>query len=211
MYHERTYKAHWWRHLIGLGLEPVLEVLKEVPFDEWEHWERTYIKWFRILGWKVLNATDGGDGGAQEWKPESRARLSAALKAAYTPEWRAAISAFQKGRKKSDKTRAKMSAYGAKHLKGKVQSPEHIAKCRDAKIGKKFTTEHKAKLSAAHKGKVFSEETKAKMRAAKAGKPLSPEHVAALRLARDKKKQLTSIQQSASLTASLDPQLQIRL
>ncbi|MES2367048.1 MAG: NUMOD3 domain-containing DNA-binding protein [Pseudomonadota bacterium] len=208
---ERNYKAHWWRQLISLGLEPKLEVLQEVPFDEWQQWERTYIHWYRVLGWKVLNATDGGDGGAQIFTPEYRAKISATAKATYTAERRAAISAFHKGRKKSAEHRARISASAGKHLKGKPQSPEHIAKCRAAKLGKKFTLEHRAKISAARKGIQFSAETKAKMRAAKAGKPLSPAHVAALRLARELKKRLTSIQHSASLTTSLDPQLQIRL
>lgn len=160
---EKNYKAHWWRQLRDMGMVPSLEVLKEVPFDEWEYWEREYIRWYRALGWKVVNATDGGEGGAQEWKPESRARLSASLKAGYTDERRAAISAFHKGKNVSAKTRAKMSASGGKHLKGKPQSPEHIAKCRAAKIGKKFNEEHKAKIAAALRGKPKPLETRQRM------------------------------------------------
>jgi len=160
---ERTYKSHWWRNLIDQGLAPKLEILAQVPFDEWEHWEREYIRWYRVLGWKVLNATDGGDGGAMPWPPEARANLSASLKRAYTPEWRAAISAFQKGRKRSAETRAKMSASAGKHLKGKRQSPEHIAKCRAVKLGKKFTAEHSAKIGAALKGKPKSDVARQRM------------------------------------------------
>jgi len=187
VHRERTYKAHWWRNLIGQGLAPKLEVLAQVPFDEWEHWEREYIRWYRVLGWNVLNATDGGDGGAMPWPPEARANLSASLKRSYTQERRDAISAFHKGRKKSAATCAKMSASGGKHLKGKRQSPEHVAKCRAAKLGKKFTVEHKAKIGAALKGQPKSDEARRKMSiAAKA---------------RCERQRLTSTQNGASLQA----------
>ncbi len=146
-----------------MGLEPKLEVLKEVPVEEWEQWERKYIHWYRVLGFKLVNATAGGEGGAQEMTPEYRAKISAGLKAAYTPEWRAAISRQFKGKKKSSETRARMSASAGKHLKGKTQSPEHVAKCRAAKVGKKFTPEHSAKISAALKGKPKSDEARRRM------------------------------------------------
>lgn len=172
-------------------------MLAEVPFDEWERWEREYIRWYRVLGWNVLNATDGGEGGAMDMTPKYRAKISAGLKRTYTAERRAAISAFHKGKVLSPETRAKMSASAGKHLKGKKQALEHIAKCRAAKLGKKFTPEHRAKISAARKGIQFSDETKAKMSAAKKGKPLSTEHVAHLRLARERKKRLTAPPDSA--------------
>lgn len=170
-------------------MEPALEVLKEVPFDEWEHWEREYIRWYRALGWKVVNATAGGDGGAQEFTPEYRAKISAGLKRSYTDERRAAISRQHKGKVYSAETRAKMSASAGKHLKGKPQSPEHIAKCRAAKLGKKFDPAHKAKIAAALKGKPKSTESRQRMSEA-----------AKRRCARQK---LTSSQESASLTLSL--------
>ncbi len=186
-----------------MGHEPTLEVIAEVPFDEWEQAERTYIYWYRVLGWNVLNATDGGDGGAMEWKPESRAKLSASLKASYTPERRAAISRQFKGKTKSAETRAKMSVSAGKHLKGTKLSPEHLAKLSAVKKGKKFTAEHKARISAARKGCSFSAETRAKMSAAKAGKPVNAACTAALRLSRERKKQLTSPSDSASVQLSL--------
>ena len=192
----------------------MLEVIQEVPFDEWEQWERTYIHWYRVLGWQVVNIANGGDGGAIEMTPEIRAKISAAnrgkpkseaykqyLRDKYakfghpnkgkhlSPETKAALSLALKGRKKSEETRAKMSASGGKHLKGKKQSADHIAKCRAAKLGKKFTAEHSAKIGAALRGKPKSDEARRKMSiAAKA---------------RCERQRLTSLQNSASLTPSL--------
>jgi len=192
----------------------VLEVIKEVPFDQWEHWEREYIRWYRALGWKVVNIANGGDGGAIEMTPEIRAKISAANKGkpkseaykqgrrehyakfghpnqgkATSPETKERLRAALKGRPKSPATRAKMSASGGKHLKGKRQSPEHVAKCRAAKLGKKFTPEHSAKISAALKGKPKSDEARQRMSDA-----------AKRRCARQK---LTSAQNDASLQALL--------
>jgi len=160
---ERTYKAHWWRNLNSQGLAPKLEILAQVPFDEWEQHEREYIRWYRVLGWNVLNATDGGDGGAMPMTAEHRANISKATKGKFSAERRAAISACHKGKMVSLETRAKMSASGGKHLKGKRQSPEHIAKCRAPKVGKKFTAEHSAKIAAALKGKPKSDEARRQM------------------------------------------------
>jgi len=185
---ERNYKAHWWRQLAELGMEPALEVLKEVPFDEWEYWEREYIRWYRALGWKVVNATAGGDGGAQEWPPEARAKLSASLKASYTDERRAAISRLHKGVQKSAETRARMSASAGKHLKGTKLSPEHIAKCRAAKLGKKFSAAHKAKIAAALTGRPKPDEVRRRMSIAAKARCL--------------RQRLTSTQDGASLAPS---------
>ncbi len=185
---ERTYKANWFRQLAGLSLEPVLEVLVEVPFYQWQIWEVTFIHWYRVLGWNVVNATDGGDGGAQDMTPETCAKISKANKGKkwseeakrrfrelherigwpstgkkLSPEHKSAISAVHKGKKKSAQTRARMSTSAGKHLKGKTQSAEHIAKCRAAKLGKKFTPEHSAKIGAALKGKSKSAEARARM------------------------------------------------
>lgn len=192
-----------------------MEIIKEIPFSEWQIWEMTFIHWYRVLGWNVVNETDGGEGWVnRKHTPESAAKISASnlgkkrsesykqyLRDKYAkrghpmqgrhlrPETKAAISAAMKGRKFSAETIAKMSASGGKHLKGKKQSADHIAKCRAAKLGKKFTAEHSAKIGNALRGKPKSDKARRKMSiAAKA---------------RCERQRLTSLQNGASLTTSL--------
>jgi group I intron endonuclease len=115
--------------------------------------------------------------------PESRAKMSATRKGrTISLEWRAALSAAGKGKKKpprtleqraaaslaqagripSDATRQKMSAT----RKGRAMPPftsEHRAAMSAARKGKKLSAEHRAALSAAGIGRKHSDETKKKM------------------------------------------------
>lgn len=93
-------------------------------------------------------------------------------------EHRAKISAANKGKKRSDATKRKMSAAKI-GKKGKKLSEETKAKISAARKGKKFTAEHRAKISAAkigkkgkkpwNKGKKLSAEHRAKISAAQIG------------------------------------------
>lgn len=83
--------------------------------------------------------------------------------------------------------------------RGRVLSPEHIAKTAKANTGKKRSAEVCAGISRLHKGKVLSAETRAKIGARKIGVPLSAEHIAKCVAARagykasDKTKALMSL------------------
>ena len=145
------------------------------------------------LGTGILrNRTNGGEGfsGAIH-TPETKAKLSAAMKGenspnygkTLSPEIKAKLSAAHKGKTLSPETRAKISAT----MKGKTLSPETKAKLSAAmkgenspNYGKTLSPEIKAKLSAAHKGKTLSPETRAKISATMKGKTLSPETKAKL-------------------------------
>jgi hypothetical protein len=91
------------------------------------------------LGTGILrNRTNGGEGSSGAiHTPETRAKISAAMKGKNSPNY------------------------------GKTLSPETKAKLSAAQKGKTLSTETKAKISAAQKGKTLSPETKAKMSAAK--------------------------------------------
>lgn len=65
---------------------------------------------------------------------------------------------------RSDETRAKISLA----LKGKEQSPEHVAKNRSVRIGSKATPETKSKMRASATGKKHSREAIEKMKASRA-------------------------------------------
>jgi hypothetical protein len=108
------------------------------------------------LGTGILrNRTNGGEGSSGAiHTPETRAKISAAMKGKNSPNY---------GKTLSPETKAKLSAA----QKGKTLSTETKAKISAAQKGKTLSLETKAKISAAQKGKTLSPETKAKMSAAK--------------------------------------------
>lgn len=178
---EQNYKARWIRVLRQSGLRPGLEILQEVPKSDWPSAEATFIRWYRVLGWRVVNSTDGGEG-------LSNPHLETRLK----------LSRLARGRKISDETRKRLSeshkglpisAEARRNLSvaltGRTLSKEHreairvsLTGERNPLFGKPLSKEHRAKVGrkgAKHHnfGKRMSEEQKAKIRASISG-PNSP-------------------------------------
>jgi group I intron endonuclease len=58
----KTLKNSWLKSLLAQGLDPVLEILDEVPESEWPFWERYYISLYKSWGFNLMNGTLGGDG-----------------------------------------------------------------------------------------------------------------------------------------------------
>lgn len=113
----KTWRTNWLGELVGLGLQPELQILEELPDGaNWQDREREWITKGRELGWPLTNCTLGGDGvsGLPEdtrqrmrltWlgrkhRPESLLKISAASRARrHTKEWCAEMSVKMKGRK----------------------------------------------------------------------------------------------------------------
>lgn len=57
-----SYKKNWVQSLLKQGLKPVLEIIKEVPVDEWKDWEKHYIKYYKDKGCNLTNLGQGGEG-----------------------------------------------------------------------------------------------------------------------------------------------------
>lgn len=136
--------------------------------------ERELIKFYRSIGVKLINMTDGGEGMSNP-SPEIRAKLSAARKG----------NKHNIGRKHSKEIREKLS----KLRLGKKCKKETIEKIRNAQKERKLSPEHIAALKKswqnperikAAKGKFCAPHSLAKMNAATRGKPKSPEHRAKL-------------------------------
>lgn len=127
---EDFYNARWLNSLASRGTGPRLEIIAEVPLDEWEFWERHYIRYFRDLGFKLTNSTPGGEGFASGH--------------VVTEETRKKISAAHVGMGHSAETRAKISAF----QKGVPKAPEVIAR----RLGRKFSQEHRDNMRRAHTG-----------------------------------------------------------
>lgn len=61
--YERNHRANWIRSLTNKGLKPIIELIEEVPDDEWILWEKYWIVQFKCWGFNLVNATQGGESG----------------------------------------------------------------------------------------------------------------------------------------------------
>lgn len=112
-------KALWIRDLISCGLSPGLEILDEVPKIEWEFWEREYIKVFRMLGFSLLNAQEGG-GGLIVHSEVTKQKIRQSLKGRPKPAWYSSmISERQRGYKNH-----RFGKPATKGFSGRVHSQE---------------------------------------------------------------------------------------
>lgn len=57
---EKSHKKNWIKGLVKQNLKPIMEVLDEVPEEEWQFWERHYISLLKSWGIKLLNISEGG-------------------------------------------------------------------------------------------------------------------------------------------------------
>ncbi len=58
-----THKGNWVKGLVAVGLRPEIEVLESVvDSQELDEAERFWIAYYRALGCRLTNLTDGGDG-----------------------------------------------------------------------------------------------------------------------------------------------------
>jgi hypothetical protein len=125
------------------------------------------IAFWRTLGVKLVNATDGGEGmSGTVHTVEARLKQSLAKRGDKNPAKRPGvglkISLANKGRKCSDEVRAKMSAA----RKGRKESDETRAKKGEALRLRWENSEERSKLCAGREGRRPSETTRAKMSAA---------------------------------------------
>ncbi len=60
---KKSYKLSWIRQVVLKGERPILEIIDEVPVDEWPFWECYWIDQFKAWGFNLTNLTEGGKGG----------------------------------------------------------------------------------------------------------------------------------------------------
>lgn len=72
----KNHTTSWMRFLLNLGLTPELEILEEIPMDGWQEIEKEYIRVFRMIGIRLTNAAEGGEGSAMS--QDTKAKLSVA-------------------------------------------------------------------------------------------------------------------------------------
>jgi hypothetical protein len=193
---DQTHCGNWKRSVFALGVSPVMTIVESGTGGGYGEAEMRWVAHYRsIVGKKLTNLTEGGDG---------------TLGRVNSPEHRACISAYRKGRKATPEARENMRAA---HL-GMGHTPEQTAKIAAANQGRKMSQEERAqrsgrkrspeaveKTAAAKRGQKRSPESRAKMREAHLGKPLSPEH--AKNAAESRRGLKTSPETKAKISASL--------
>lgn len=159
-----SHKSNWIKQLKTLGLRPKPKTLCVLSsFEEALRVEIATIALYRSRGVRLTNSTDGGEGGVN-FPPEVKERISRGIKAAMTPERRAAISAHtakvRTGTKHSDETKERMSAAwekrrakGCNPLKGRKRPQEVCEKIRKSHLGARRSEECKDRISATRKEK----------------------------------------------------------
>jgi len=71
-------------HKQHFGFDVCLEIIDEIPSDEWKFWEKHYISLFKSWGFNLVNKNKGGNG--PEYFPEhSRLKLSKLFKGRTCP------------------------------------------------------------------------------------------------------------------------------
>lgn len=138
-----THRSNWIDKLKIQGQSPELLILKEVPLSEWEWWEQCYIRNARMLGFDLVNATDGGEG-MKNPSFETRKKISDAVSGDKHP-----LFGIEK----------------EKHpFFGKQHSEESKKKMSEAKRGDRHFNFGKRGNQSFMFGRKLSEDTKGKMR-----------------------------------------------
>lgn len=149
-YKKNSYKDNWIYSLLENNNKPELLIIDEVDECNWEFWEKHYISYYKYIGCKLTNISEGGEN-----PPNLTGRKR-------TKEEIERISKSNTGKKRSEETRKNISlakkGKPISHLNnGKKRSLSHkknlslsLKGRTSPNKGKKFGEEHKKNLSNAH-------------------------------------------------------------
>lgn len=209
---QKNHLGNWLRSLGG-GI-PNLMTLCEVPDEEGSTEEIRYIKSARMLGFWLVNATDGGEGMPNP-SPETRAKMSAArrglarspetcakLSAAWTPERKVAEAARKTGVPLPVEIREKIAVSWTPERKeahrllmtgdGNPNFGESLSEETKFKMSESWTPERRAARAAwntaTKRGVPQSPESNKKRSATLTGQKRSPEACENMRLAWEKRR-----------------------
>jgi hypothetical protein len=122
--YSNVYKNRWISKLKEKNLSPIMNIIESVCNDMWSEREKYWIKYYKDMGCKLTNLTDGGDGG--NFGNDVNKKISEKLKGRkFTPETLKLMSESAKKRIISDEGRKTLSEYrkGSKNsMFGKKQT-----------------------------------------------------------------------------------------
>lgn len=109
--------------------------------------ERLLIEAFRSMGFRLVNATDGGEGvSGFKFSEQSREKISQAMKQRASKDgFSEFMASINKGREATPEMRRKLSEYRV----GKRHTSDTIEKISKARLGKKLSLETRRKVSEA--------------------------------------------------------------
>jgi hypothetical protein len=154
----RTYshRVNWLNELLDLNLIPIVNLIAVVDTEEWDIWEKFYIKLYKDLGYSLVNGSEGGDGFAPGNIPWNKGKqISEETKQKIRDKRKLQIISGETRKKMSDVKKGKRPTY----LIDSDMSDE---------IKKKISNKLKGNIPW-NKGKVMSVETKQKMSEAHKG------------------------------------------
>lgn len=126
--HRKGYHKNWIAKLAKSGLKPKVEIFQDLLSEtEALDQEKYWIEYFRSVGDKLTNLTDGGEGTSGYKFPE---------------ELKKRLNALKTWPKEATEKAAELA-------RGKKRNPAIGAKIAKARKGMKFTDEHKANLKKA--------------------------------------------------------------
>lgn len=140
-----SHKENWIKYLKGRGLVPELNIIDSVPIENWEFWERHYIKLFKSFGAKLTNSSNGGEGNVGYKTSEATKQK---------------LRLANLGKKLSEDHKAKVKKNNAKFWLGKKRTQSVIDKISATKSGTKLTDQQKRNISNALAGRKLSAQHK---------------------------------------------------
>lgn len=82
-----SHRVNWLRQLHTLNLKPIMNIIEECGESNWQEREQYWIRYYRELGYDLVNTTNGGEGqcGNKSWlgkkhKDSSKLKMSVAAK-----------------------------------------------------------------------------------------------------------------------------------
>lgn len=99
----KTPKNDWIKSLIKSGVRPKLNIIDEVPVEEWGFWETFWIQQFKAWGFNLKNINPGGEGNNGPRSEEFKRKLSLSTKGVkkgpFTEDHKKNISLSKLGKK----------------------------------------------------------------------------------------------------------------
>jgi len=147
-------KNLWIKNLLKEEYKPEIEIIDEVLLENWGYWEDFWIRYYKFLGFHLINEMDGGHGygkHSSETIEKIRYSQSGEKNAMYG---KPSPKGFT-GKKFSEESKKKIGEAnkGNKVWLGKTHSEETRKKISEANRGK-----------SRNRGRIMSEETKQKIR-----------------------------------------------
>lgn len=117
---DRHHRAVWISSLRHKHQKPLMEIIDEVDFDQWEYWEIYWISVFKSWGFDLVNGNDGGKGTCSIETREKHRINSTGKKR--SPESIEKTASKNRGRKNTEECKKRISD----KLKGRKIPPDAL-------------------------------------------------------------------------------------